>query len=68
MSLEEKGLKEQSTLNEVETMLNNVAAALYPTHARRTNFVDTKENGSPLDLDRELNSKSHIADWPTFAR
>ena len=44
-----------------------MAVALYLTHAGRIDFFDTKQNGSPLDLARELNSKSHIADWPTFA-
>ena len=49
-------------------MLNEVAAALYPTHARRIDLFDTKHNGSTLDLTRGLSSKSHIAHWPTFTR
>ena len=63
MALEEKGLTEESTLEEVKTMLTDIASALYPIHARRMSFFDTKNNGSPIELARELNSKSQTADW-----
>ena len=31
-------------------------------------FFDTKNNGSPIELARELNSKSHTVDWESFTR
>ena len=50
MALEEKGLTEDSTLEEVKVMLT-------PIHARRMAFFNTRNNGSPVALARELNSK-----------
>ena len=68
MALEEKGLTEDSTLEEVKVMLTGIASALYPIHARRMAFFDTKNNGSPVELARELNRKSPTAAWESFKR
>ena len=68
MTLKEKGLTEDSTLEEVKAMLTEIASALYPIHARRMAFFDTKNNRSPIELARELNSKFHTVAWESFSR
>ena len=47
MALEEKGLKEESSLDKVKTMLTEIASALYPIHARSVSFLTLKTTTPP---------------------
>ena len=68
MALEENELTEDSTSDKIKVMLTDIAKSLYPIHARRMAFFDTKQKGSPKELARELNSKSQTADWQSFTK
>ena len=49
-------------------MITEKAAAKLPQHTRHMNIFDTKQQGTIIDLARDLNSKSKIADWDQFQR
>merc|ERR1712215_617310 len=66
VELEEKGIKNNTTIEEITTLLQRVAMAKFPIHQRRVDVFECKQKTDSKAFLRELTERVRMADWKTF--
>merc|ERR1712215_611434 len=66
VELEEKGIKNNTTIGELTTLLQKVAMAKFPIHQRRVDVFECKQKTDSKAFLRELTERVRMADWKTF--
>merc|ERR1711895_414749 len=66
VELEEKGLDNSTTIEELTTLMNKVATAKFPIHTRRIEVFECKQKSDSNAYLRELTDRIRMAEWKTF--
>merc|ERR1712236_55301 len=66
LELEEKGLDNNTTIEELTTLMKKVAIAKFPIHTRRIEVFECKQKSDSKAYLRELTERVRMADWKTF--
>ena len=66
MELEEKGLDNNTTIDELTILMKKVAIAKFPIHTRRIEVFECKQKSDSKAYLRELTERVRMADWKTL--
>merc|ERR1712236_56482 len=66
VELEEKGLDNNTMIEELTTLMKKVAIAKFPIHPRRIEVFECKQKSDSKAYLRELTERVRMADWKTF--